>query len=230
MNEQHPSNQSKDVVHDYTTPNGEFLGGPAFYSNLLRAAESAASRDELTGLLRGRVWENRVQQHIDHGAATAIFMIDLVKFKEVNDTLGHNAGDQVLATVGSVFTKVFSNKFRRDTDVMGHEVVNGTADEGSEAVIGRPGGDEFLLAVDIAANHKRGPNMTLAEKTEKELTYLRGAITEVQSQLEAQGISGIDASIGYAIFDPANPRDLPTLMHEADMAMFEDKRSRGHGR
>ncbi|MEG0592858.1 MAG: diguanylate cyclase [Coprobacillus sp.] len=94
-----------------------------------------AFHDSLTGLLnREGIEKNSLSllSHYDPKKNTALFMIDLDDFKQINDCLGHQVGDMVLKQVGATLTKVF-----RQTDI-----------------VGRLGGDEFvvLLTGDFSIN------------------------------------------------------------------------------
>jgi diguanylate cyclase (GGDEF)-like protein len=89
-----------------------------------------ASNDALTGLSNRRVFEERIYGMIDsakryHHPLSMISM-DLDKFKEINDNLGHQAGDEVLKSVAQVLKRAI-----RSTDLLI-----------------RMGGDEFLLILD----------------------------------------------------------------------------------
>jgi len=65
--------------------------------------ERLAHHDPLTGLLNRTRWTALVQAEIQHararGEAFAVLLLDLDRFKRVNDSFGHACGDQVLATV-----------------------------------------------------------------------------------------------------------------------------------
>lgn len=89
-----------------------------------------ARHDCLTGLPNRNTFENRLEESLTRGRRTgsqfAIFYIDLDRFKAVNDTYGHTAGDNLLQQV--------ANRIRsciRDTDMLA-----------------RIGGDEFMLLLD----------------------------------------------------------------------------------
>lgn len=89
-----------------------------------------AHHDPLTGLANRRLLEERLAVALDRAARTdrgiAVLFIDLDRFKNINDTLGHQAGDLVLREVAERLRK--------------HESVSDT--------ITRVGGDEFLAVVE----------------------------------------------------------------------------------
>jgi diguanylate cyclase (GGDEF)-like protein len=86
-----------------------------------------ATRDDLTGLYNRRFFEREVAQHLRllrrHGGTASVLFVDLDRFKEVNDTLGHQCGDDLLKHVAHVLTGRL-----RESDV-----------------IARLGGDEFAV-------------------------------------------------------------------------------------
>lgn len=86
-------------------------------------AEEQALTDTLTGLRNRRAMDIALSQLIDQGASFAIMHLDLDFFKQVNDTLGHAAGDLVLEKVGRVL--------RHETRAGDH--------------VARVGGDEFVI-------------------------------------------------------------------------------------
>ncbi len=93
------------------------------------AAQQLAMSDPLTGLLNRRGLEAAVSRAFAAGSAErgalALLAIDLDHFKEVNDTLGHEAGDRVLHHVA----RVIAATVRRSD------------------MVGRLGGDEFLAVL-----------------------------------------------------------------------------------
>jgi diguanylate cyclase (GGDEF)-like protein len=96
-------------------------------SELVEQLHSAATTDELTGLYNRRALEERLAAEISrslrHQLHTSVLLLDLDRFKVVNDTLGHAAGDRLLISVARVLRQQC-----RALDV-----------------VGRLGGDEFLV-------------------------------------------------------------------------------------
>lgn len=64
-----------------------------------------ASHDSLTGLYNRMVFES--ERRILSGSDIALILIDIDKFKDINDTYGHDAGDRVLKRVGEIIAAAF---------------------------------------------------------------------------------------------------------------------------
>jgi len=94
---------------------------------LTRQMTYQASHDALTGLINRREFERRLQEAMDSAqtgdVGHALCYLDLDRFKVVNDTCGHTAGDNMLREVASLIRETV-----RDSDT-----------------VGRIGGDEFAL-------------------------------------------------------------------------------------
>lgn len=78
--------------------------------NAKRDLEALASRDSLTGL-RNRAYlaaaaSGHMGAHAAQGFGSALILLDLDRFKFVNDTLGHAAGDRLLQEIGDRMTRV----------------------------------------------------------------------------------------------------------------------------
>ncbi|HEY3831795.1 MAG TPA: EAL domain-containing protein [Acidimicrobiia bacterium] len=65
-------------------------------TDLRLARSEAGPRDPLTGLASRGALERSIDGHLAHGTRLAVLLLDLDRFKEVNDTLGHLAGDALL--------------------------------------------------------------------------------------------------------------------------------------
>ncbi len=87
------------------------------------AAEVQAFTDTLTGLKNRRAMDHILNRYSETGESFALMQMDLDYFKQVNDTLGHAAGDLVLEEVARILTE---ETREQDTIV-------------------RAGGDEFVL-------------------------------------------------------------------------------------
>jgi diguanylate cyclase (GGDEF)-like protein len=68
---------------------------------LVSENEHQATHDSLTGLPNRLMFERVVNALLANGRSLAVLLLDLDRFKEVNDTLGHAAGDALLADVGA---------------------------------------------------------------------------------------------------------------------------------
>ena len=91
--------------------------------NQLRALEQLAHHDALTRLANREHLRNRVSAALTAGRPGTLMLVDLDRFKEINDTLGHAVGDDLLRSLG--------------------ERLSGRAETG--ALVARLGGDEFAL-------------------------------------------------------------------------------------
>ncbi len=81
-----------------------YLVGARRYSTRLNRALKDSATDGLTGLRNHREFHEELHRRVElarrHGRSLSLALIDLDGFKTVNDTLGHRAGDRVLAKMG----------------------------------------------------------------------------------------------------------------------------------
>ena len=136
--------------------------------------EYQAFHDILTGLANRALFKDRVQQAIRVGErenrVLAVMLMDLDRFKEINDTLGHHKGDQVLKHVAARLNEVL-----RDTDT-----------------VARLGGDEFAILLPTLPDPAAA--LHVAEKIRDNLT--RPMAIENMS-LEVRGSIGISFFPGH---------------------------------
>jgi diguanylate cyclase (GGDEF)-like protein/PAS domain S-box-containing protein len=96
-----------------------------------------AETDPLTGLANRAVFQARyrevVSDGLNHGSASALVLIDLDRFKKLNDTYGHLAGDECLCEVAQRLRRAFCNA----------------------GLIARLGGDEFAIILHAPTNPAR---------------------------------------------------------------------------
>jgi diguanylate cyclase (GGDEF)-like protein len=75
-----------------------------------RVAERAATRDNLTGLGNHRAYQNAVETLVDRavagGSVVTLYLVDVDRFKQVNDRNGHTAGDAVLEQLGALLEEL----------------------------------------------------------------------------------------------------------------------------
>ena len=115
---------------------GQLLGAVVVFHDvsdsriLARQLSHQASHDPLTGLVNRREFERRLQQILEHSTTQqrqhALLFLDLDRFKVVNDTCGHHAGDELLRQITAMLQPLL-----RDSDTLA-----------------RVGGDEFAALLE----------------------------------------------------------------------------------
>ena len=105
--------------------------------------ELRARSDQLTGMLNRRSFDQSLEAQLAYARrykrGGALLIVDLDRFKQINDEFGHAAGDEVLRAVSRVLAENL-----RETDVVGRD---------AGGLVARLGGDEFGPA---AARDRRG--------------------------------------------------------------------------
>jgi diguanylate cyclase (GGDEF)-like protein len=157
-----------------------------------------ATHDALTGLPNRTLILDRVEQMLARSRrsqtpAAALF-VDLDNFKDINDTLGHNAGDELLCAVAARLDGVI-----RDADALG-----------------RLGGDEFVV-ISEELSLAAGPEL-VAERLLEALKqpFKLGAGKETRVMVTAS----IGIAIGSAIGEQTSAEEL---LRNADIAMYRAK-------
>ncbi|WP_371919576.1 diguanylate cyclase domain-containing protein [Pseudomonas sp. BBP2017] len=161
--------------------------------------QNLAHNDALTGLPNRLVFEQRLALALDKArnsnTRVALVFIDLNGFKAINDCSGHATGDQVLK-----FTARRLKQMLRTADT-----------------VARIGGDEFVLILE---------GFSPGVRVEEEVRLL--CVNMIESLAFPMIVSGellqVGSSLGVAIY-PDHAASMDTLIHLADLAMYEAKRS-----
>ncbi len=160
-----------------------------------------AHYDSLTGLGNRRLFIDQLGTALtraaERGARLALLYIDLDRFKEVNDTLGHGAGDELLKTL--------SRRFR---DYLTGLDAGG---ERSDPSVARLAGDEFAIIM---------PQLESETQIEQVCQDLLSIMTEPMEILDRTLSSS--GSIGVAIY-PDHAEDVEHLVKHADAALYVAK-------
>jgi diguanylate cyclase (GGDEF)-like protein len=160
------------------------------YETKLEELKQVAFQDPLTGLSNRREVERQIAARIQTGQVFCVVCLDLKGFKELNDTFGHLAGDDLL--------KQFATQLR--TAFRSHDVV------------GRTGGDEFVVLVD----HDLPVAKTRLERIRrwvKQSYALTGNPDAPQVKLTTAG--------GVVQWKPGE--SMRDVLRRADAAMYADK-------
>ena len=157
-------------------------------------AKYDATHDRLTGLRNRAGLEAALSERAESGRPWALIMVDLDGFKQVNDTYGHDAGDEVLIEASFQLAETF----------------NQPGD-----VVGRLGGDEFLVLTDL----DESGDMTPWGRAVQACRAVRQPMV-----LESGQPVTVTASIGVALALPGS--DLARVQRSADVALY---RAKAHG-
>jgi diguanylate cyclase (GGDEF)-like protein len=165
---------------------------------LTRQSEKLARYDPLTNLPNRRLFEERLDQAqrkvASTGGSLALIYCDLDEFKSVNDTFGHEAGDNVL--------RVIADRLRQSVP--------------AAACLARVGGDEFLMLMEKppAREELLALVASLRDSVEQPI--------EVSGQTLALKTVIPKISCGMAAY-PADVRSMSDLVRQADAAMYAMK-------
>jgi diguanylate cyclase len=179
-------------------------------ARMLEQVRSLAYYDSLTGLPNRLSYKERLANALDEAnrrrTLVAAFFIDLDHFSRINDTLGHEAGDQLLQQVAS--------RLRACCRERADEV--GPAMDALDPEVARLGGDEFTIIMPGLADPKDAGK--LARRILSSLAH--------PFRLESREIF-VNASIGIAVY-PFDGKNLETLLMHADTAMYKAKEQGGN--
>jgi diguanylate cyclase (GGDEF)-like protein len=170
------------------------------YHALLRDLVQAATTDAKTELLNASAWRRLAQRELARAERqhtfTAVLVIDMDRFKKINDTYGHLAGDTALKTVAAVLAD----------DLREYDAV------------GRFGGEEFVALLP-------GADAAAAVRVAERLRRHIEAAEMVVEGRSAAGPHRVQVTASVGVASCAGQADLDDLLRAADDALYEAKHS-----
>jgi len=171
-----------------------------FYTFESERAKRLALLDPLTNLPNRRSFDSFFKALVTaariNNTRFALALLDIDRFKQVNDTMGHAYGDRCLRKVATVLESIL----RRNSDI-----------------VARLGGEEFAL---ILPDTDGNEAMRVGERLRQAVHAAR-----VSSPEEGPGVS-LTVSLGIAMWDPStcSECDVDQLLQLADDCLYEAKR------
>lgn len=157
--------------------------------------------DTLTGVNNRRYFEQRISEEVNHalrsGECLSCLFLDIDHFKTVNDTYGHQCGDQVLVGVAQTIRSML-----RNSDVL--------ARYGGEEFVALLSGTSNQAAADVAERIRR--RIADCNFCDKDGEVLRISLSIGVATLDPTRVSGIDAAAAR-------------LIEAADKALYQAKNS-----
>lgn len=163
------------------------------YETKLKKVEELALRDALTGLANRRNVERQVESRIARGDAFCVVMLDLNRLKQVNDRHGHLAGDNLL--------QQFAQELRSGLR--------------SSDLVGRWGGDEFLVVIDGETSGARA-------QIERLQQWVFGDYTIRLGKGSGEVKVHVDAAVGLVQWQPGET--ITRVIERADAEMYREKK------
>ena len=166
--------------------------------------------DELTGLANRALFMEHLNQAIAnserHRRLLAVVFLDIDRFKNINDTLGHHVGDALLKEVGNRLKAVI----RKSDYVARYE-------QGEVMTsLSRFGGDEFTVFLTDLRNSEAAAKVT------------RRLLEEIAAPFELEGKEiHVTASAGISVY-PFDGTNVDTLLGNANVAMNSAKQAKGN--
>ena len=215
-------NGSMRIVHVEAEPEFNEHGQGIGYTGIVqdvtdrRVAEDRirhlANFDALTGLPNRRQLIWRTERALDHarrmGHLAALLLIDLDRFKLINDTLGHASGDELLVEVA----RRLRGCVRHSDQVMDSALESaGARSHRTLEAVGRLGGDEFVALLPEVADEDD------AERVSRRI---------LDAMREPIFVGGqecfVTASVGVALY-PRDGQSVADLLRNSDVAMYSVK-------
>ena len=168
-----------------------------------------ADFDALTGLPNRNKFRFELDEALganqEVSRACALMQIDLDRFKQINDTLGHRAGDKLLCSVSVMLQQIFSDisaDWRKSRDPK------------SRIPLSRIAGNSFVALL---------PHLHNLEKVDVATSVARRVLNAFSEPFHIDGQElFVTCSIGIAV-SPGDGNDAETLLKHAEMAMYQAK-------
>jgi len=197
--------ESDDMVEALDLGANDYVTKPVDFAVALariRAHVSTRRADPLTGLPNRALFMDRLERLLASGQSMAsgfaVLFLDIDRFKIVNDSLGHAAGDELLVEIAK----------RLESSLRASDTV--ARFEGSHT-LARMGGDEFTVLLDGIGDSDRA--LSIAER-------LRAAVAQPFQLQGREVISSV--SVGLVVSDDRYRR-AEDMVRDADTAMYRAK-------
>lgn len=182
--------------------------------NAQQQIHSLAYYDHVTGLPNRALLYERLNAALERSvrveAQFAVLFLDLDRFKLVNDTLGHDAGDELLSQVSVRLSETL-----RDSDIVAR--LPDDSDLVGPHTIARLGGDEFVVL------------LSQISQVEDAAVVARRIAKCIAETYDIDGsVVNISTTIGISIF-PNDGGDAEALIKNADIAMYHAKKRGRNG-
>lgn len=201
--------EQADVVHDAQGNVVSMHGTVQDITARINAEEKIrflAHYDSLTGLPNRQLFLEYVSQAIftaqRDNSKVALLYLDLDRFKRINDTLGHSAGDKLLKEIANCLGDSV-----RSSDI----IAKASFTKKPGVTLSRLGGDEFTILLTALAEEEHA-----ARVAHRILELLSHPVRIAGQEVYVSG------SIGISIF-PSDGDDVDTLLRNADVAMYHAK-------
>jgi len=158
-----------------------------------------ASHDYITGLCNRLEMERRMRKTIQYceknKQSGALLLIDLVHFKNINNVMGHNIGDNVLHQIAMRLKNIVQCNY----------------------TVGRFGGAEFMML--LTADNCESPTSVLIN------AMIERMVSAIEEPVEVQGVSfSLSCYIGYETFNDTS-KTVSDVIKNADIAMYEARKA-----
>lgn len=164
----------------------------------LDASKDMSTIDELTGLYNRKFLMVQIEKTINEagrlGIPFSVVLMDIDGLKDVNDTFGHAAGDEVLKNAAQTYRSTF-----RQTDT-----------------ITRLGGDEFAV---ILLGSKNGEAIKVADKSR---LNIENSLKKTMGKKGRQTVNPVTQTVGVATYKKG--LTASELLHRADIALYNGKK------